>query len=89
MTCYSIATIPGDGIGTEVIPVGQRAADAVAAKFGFSIDWQVFDWSCQRYTEIGRMMPEDGVDRVRDHDAIYLGAVGWPGVPDHSAAATA
>lgn len=83
MTRYSIATIPGDGIGTEVIPVGQWAVDAVAAKFGFSIDWQVFDWSCKRYTETGRMMPEDGVDRVRDHDAIYLGAVGWPGVPDH------
>ncbi len=83
MTRYSIATIPGDGIGTEVIPVGQRAADAVAAKFGFAIDWQVFDWSCQRYAETGSMMPKDGIDRVRDHDAIYLGAVGWPGVPDH------
>ncbi|MEO0382661.1 MAG: tartrate dehydrogenase [Pseudomonadota bacterium] len=83
MVRYSIATIPGDGIGTEVIPVGQRAAEAAAAKHGIELLWTLFDWSCQRYTQTGRMMPEDGVDQVRDHDAIYLGAVGWPGVPDH------
>ncbi|MEM1048402.1 MAG: tartrate dehydrogenase, partial [Pseudomonadota bacterium] len=80
---YSIATIPGDGIGTEVIPVGQRATEAVAARFGFSVSWTEFDWSCERYAETGSMMPEDGIERVRAHDAIYLGAVGWPGVPDH------
>lgn len=80
---YSIAVIPGDGIGGEVIPVGQRAAEAVAAKHGFTIDWQDFDWSCQRYAETGRMMPEDGIEQIKAFDAIYLGAVGWPGVADH------
>ncbi|WP_422369006.1 tartrate dehydrogenase [Pelagibius sp.] len=80
---HSIAVIPGDGIGGEVIPVGQRAAEAVAAKHGFTIDWQDFDWSCQRYAETGRMMPEDGIEQIKAFDAIYLGAVGWPGVADH------
>ncbi|MEO1293053.1 MAG: tartrate dehydrogenase [Pseudomonadota bacterium] len=78
-----IATIPGDGIGTEVIPVGQAVADKVAARHGFSIEWKVFDWSCERYLETGRMMPEDGMAQLEPFDAIYLGAVGWPSVPDH------
>lgn len=80
---YKIASIPGDGIGTEVIPVGQRAADAAAAKHGFSIQWTEFDWSCERYAETGKMMPDDGVETMKAFDAIYLGAVGWPGVADH------
>ena len=80
---YRIATIPGDGIGTEVIPVGQRAAEAAAARYGFAVEWTTFDWSCTRYLETGRMMPEDGVEQVKGFDAIYLGAVGWPGVADH------
>ncbi len=80
---YSIATIPGDGIGTEVIPVGQAAANAVAAKHGFTLAWEHFDWSCARYAETGQMMPSDGMAQLKPHDAIYLGAVGWPGVPDH------
>ncbi len=83
MTTYSIATIPGDGIGTEVIPVGQRAAETAADRHGFSLTWKEFDWSCRRYDETGRFMPEDAIDQVREHDAIYLGAVGWPGIPDH------
>ena len=80
---YKIATIPGDGIGQEVIPVGQRLVEAVASKYGFSIEWQQFDWSCKRYAETGRMMPEDGIEQLKQSDAIYLGAVGFPGVPDH------
>jgi tartrate dehydrogenase/decarboxylase/D-malate dehydrogenase len=80
---YRIASIPGDGIGKEVIPVGQRAAEAAAAKHGFSLEWTEFDWSCERFAETGRMMPEDGIEQVKSLDAIYLGAVGWPGVPDH------
>ncbi|HEY9539655.1 MAG TPA: tartrate dehydrogenase [Kiloniellaceae bacterium] len=80
---YRIAVIPGDGIGQEVIPEGQRAAEAVAGRHGFAIEWQPFDWSCQRYAETGRMMPEDGIAQVKEFDAIYLGAVGFPGVPDH------
>ncbi len=80
---YRIATIPGDGIGKEVVPAGQRAVEAVAKRYGFTVTWDEFDWSCARYAATGRMMPQDGVARVRSHDAIYLGAVGWPGVPDH------
>jgi tartrate dehydrogenase/decarboxylase/D-malate dehydrogenase len=80
---YRIATIPGDGIGKEVIPAGQRAVEAVASRHGFTVAWDEFDWSCERYVETGRMMPPDGVAQVQSHDAIYLGAVGFPGVPDH------
>ncbi len=80
---YRIAVIPGDGIGKEVIPEGQKAAEAAADLHGFALEWQTFDWSCERYAETGRMMPGDGIDQVRGFDAIYLGAVGWPGVPDH------
>ncbi len=80
---YKIATIPGDGIGQEVIPVGQRAIEAAATRYGFSVSWQEYDWSCIRYAETGKMMPGDGIDQLRESDAIYLGAVGFPGVPDH------
>ncbi len=83
MATLRIASLPGDGIGKEVIPEGRRAADAAMARTGHGIDWIDFDWSCETYKETGRMMPEDGVARLRDHDAIYLGAVGYPGVPDH------
>ncbi|MGY8799873.1 MAG: tartrate dehydrogenase [Longimicrobiales bacterium] len=80
---YRIATIPGDGIGVEVIPAGQRVVEAVAKRHGFGVSWDQFDWSCERFAETGRMMPKDGVAQVKSHDAIYLGAVGFPGVPDH------
>ena len=80
---YKIAVIPGDGIGKEVIPVGQRAVEAVATRFGFEVAWEPFDWSCERYAKTGTMMPADGIDRLKACDAIYLGAVGFPGVPDH------
>lgn len=80
---YRIAAIPGDGIGTEVLPVGQRVANAAAARFGFEIKWTEFDWSCRRYRRTGAMMPEDGVEQMKAFDAIFLGAVGDPGVPDH------
>src|SRR2546428_9657539 len=80
---HRIAAIPGDGIGKEVVPEGMRVLDAAARRFGFDIEWTTFDWSCERYTETGRMMPEDGLDRLRPFEAIFLGAVGFPGVPDH------
>ncbi len=83
MRTYHIASIPGDGIGKEVVPVGQCAADTVAAYAGFGIEWQHFDWSCEHYLKTGRMMPPGGIDQLRQFDAIYLGAVGWPTVPDH------
>ncbi|SHH81918.1 tartrate dehydrogenase [Marivita hallyeonensis] len=80
---HRIATIPGDGIGHEVIEAGQEVLEAAARKFGFSLNWTEFDWSCDRFQNTGQMMPEDGIDLVREYDAIYLGAVGWPTVPDH------
>src|SRR5690349_20607775 len=83
MARYRIAVIPGDGIGKEVVPEGVRVLDAAAARFGFALAYDDFDWSCETYKATGRMMPEDGLDRLRDHDAIFLGAVGFPGVPDH------
>jgi tartrate dehydrogenase/decarboxylase/D-malate dehydrogenase len=83
MKRYRIAVIPGDGIGQEVVPEGIRVVDAAAKRFGLSFAWDSFDWSCRRYTETGAMMPAAGLDQIREHDAIFLGAVGFPGVPDH------
>jgi tartrate dehydrogenase/decarboxylase/D-malate dehydrogenase len=80
---YKIAVIEGDGIGHEVVPEGIRALDAAASRFDFSISWQHFDWSCQTYLKTGQMMPEDGLEQLRPFDALYLGAIGYPGVPDH------
>jgi tartrate dehydrogenase/decarboxylase/D-malate dehydrogenase len=80
---HRIAVIPGDGIGREVVPEGQRVLEAAARRFGFELAWTEFDWSCESYVKTGRMMPADGLDRLRAHDAIFLGAVGFPGVPDH------
>ena len=72
---YSVALVPGDGIGTEVIPEAVRALEATAKAHGFSLDFTDFDWSCERYHKTGRFMPEDGMDEVKRHDAILLGAV--------------
>ena len=83
MKNYRIATIPGDGIGQEVVPPGMLVLEAAAEKHGFSLTWDHFPWSCAYYKETGRMMPADGLTQIRHHDAIYLGAVGFPGVPDH------
>ncbi len=80
---FRIAVIPGDGIGNEVVPEGIRVLDAAASKFGFRFHWDEFDWSCGHYAKHGRMMPGDALDQIRRHDGIFLGAVGWPTVPDH------
>jgi tartrate dehydrogenase/decarboxylase/D-malate dehydrogenase len=80
---YRIAVVPGDGIGREVVPPALRALATVAAGHGFAVAFDEFDWSCERYLATGRMMPADGLQRIAGHDAILLGAVGWPGVPDH------
>ena len=80
---HRIAVIPGDGIGNEVVPEGQRVLEAAARRFGFELGWTEFDWSCERFRKTGRMMPEDGLEQLRAFEAIYLGAVGFPGVPDH------
>jgi tartrate dehydrogenase/decarboxylase/D-malate dehydrogenase len=83
MSSIKIAVIPGDGIGKEVIPEGIRALEAAGSGYGVDFAWTEFDWSCETYHKTGRMMPEDGIDQLGDFDAIYLGAVGFPGVPDH------
>lgn len=83
MSKYRIAVIPGDGIGREVVPEGLRVLEAVAARHDIEFSWSEFDWSCERYHRLGSMMPEDGVERLKDFDAIFLGAVGYPSVPDH------
>ena len=80
---YKIAAIPGDGIGKEVVPEGIRVLEAAASRYDFSLQWDHFDWSCENYVQSGSMMPADGLDQIRNHDAIFLGAVGFPGVPDH------
>ncbi len=83
MSTLKIALIPGDGIGVEVMPEGVRALEAAGAKHGIDFQWQEFDWSCEHYVDTGTMMPEDGIEQLRAFDAIYLGAVGFPTVPDH------
>lgn len=80
---FRVAVIPGDGIGQEVVPEGMRVLDAAARRFGFTLRYDVLDWGCDYYLKHGRMMPPDGLDMIRHHDAIFLGAVGYPGVPDH------
>jgi tartrate dehydrogenase/decarboxylase/D-malate dehydrogenase len=80
---YRIAVIPGDGIGKETVPEGLRVLEAAARRFGFALQLSEYDWSCERYEKTGAMMPADGLDQIRTADAIYFGAVGWPGVPDH------
>src|SRR6267378_3603607 len=83
MSTFKIAVIEGDGIGHEVVPEGLRVLEAAGKKFGLSYEITHFDWSCEVYAKTGRMMPEDGLDQLRKFDAIFLGAVGFPGVPDH------
>ena len=83
MATYRIVALPGDGIRKEVVPEGMRVLRAAASRFGFTLDATDYDWSCETYEKTGRMMPADGLDQLRQHDAIFLGAVGWPTVPDH------
>ena len=85
MRTYAIASIPGDGIGKDVIEVGTRVLRAVQDLHGdFLLEFEDFPWSCAYYLEHGRMMPEDGLKTLETFDAIYLGAVGFPKlVPDH------
>ena len=74
-----IAVIPGDGVGPEVVPEGLRCLEAA----GLSLDVETFDWGCSRLELRGAMMPDDALHTLARFDAIYLGAVGWPTVPDH------
>src|SRR5271165_7646852 len=83
MKTYKIAVIPGDGIGKEVVPEGLRVLEAAGKRFGIHYSFQHFDWSCETYAKTGKMMPDDGLAQLQPFDAIFLGAVGYPGVPDH------
>ena len=84
MKTHRIAVIAGDGIGPEVIAEGIKALNAAAAKDGsFAFEFEHFPWGCGYYLKTGRMMPPDALDILKGFDAIFLGAVGYPGVPDH------
>jgi tartrate dehydrogenase/decarboxylase / D-malate dehydrogenase len=81
MKAYRIALLPGDGIGKEVVPAAVRVIDAAAE--GFTCRYEPFDWGCEFYLRTGQMMPPDGLEELRKTDAILLGAIGHPSVPDH------
>jgi tartrate dehydrogenase/decarboxylase/D-malate dehydrogenase len=81
---YRVAAIPGDGIGCEVVPAAINVLDRVATRYRFGLHWKQFDWGCHRYLQQGAMMPPDGLDTLAGADAIFLGAVGDPAVPDHA-----
>jgi tartrate dehydrogenase/decarboxylase / D-malate dehydrogenase len=83
MQKHKIAVIAGDGIGKEVVPEGIKVLEAAGRKFGIGFTWDEKPWSCDYYAKHGRMMPEGGLSEIRNHDAIFLGAVGFPTVADH------
>lgn len=83
MASFRIAVIGGDGIGPEVIDQAIRVVDAALKHDQGKIDWNRLPWSSSYYKQTGRMMPEDGWDQLKKHDAIFLGAIGSPDVPDH------
>jgi tartrate dehydrogenase/decarboxylase/D-malate dehydrogenase len=84
MKTYRIATIPGDGIGKEVVPAGRQVLDAAAAALGgFRFEFENFGWGGDWYRAHGEMMPADGLDAIRDKDAILFGSAGDPDIPDH------
>src|SRR5260370_42709520 len=83
MKTFKIAVIPGDGIGKEVVPEGLRVLEAAGSRFDLKFSCKNFDWSCETYLKTGKMMPDDGLEQLRPFDAIFLGAVGYPGVADH------
>ena len=78
-----VAVLPEDGIGSEVMPPAQAVLERAGSMFGFSLQWEEFAWGCEYYLADGRMLPDDGLARLAAFDAIFLGAVGAPGVPDH------
>jgi tartrate dehydrogenase/decarboxylase / D-malate dehydrogenase len=79
-----VALVPGDGIGKETVAAGRKVLDVAAEVHGgIRFRYEEYDWSCEHYARHGRMMPENGIELLRQNDAIYLGAVGYPGVPDH------
>jgi tartrate dehydrogenase/decarboxylase/D-malate dehydrogenase len=82
-TSHSIAVLAGDGIGREVMPPALEVLEHVGGRFGFDVSFTEYPWSCEYYAEHGAMMPADGTEQLGAHDAILLGAVGDPSIPDH------
>jgi tartrate dehydrogenase/decarboxylase/D-malate dehydrogenase len=84
MKTYRVATIPGDGIGKEVVPAGQQVLEALArAQGGFAFEFTGFGWGGDWYRAHGAMMPDDGLEALRGMDAILFGSAGDPHIPDH------
>src|SRR5690625_264601 len=84
MKHFNIAVIPGDGIGREVVAEGIKILKAIEKRDSeISFSFTEFPWGCEYYLKHGKMMDENGIEQLRNMDAIYLGAVGYPGVPDH------
>jgi tartrate dehydrogenase/decarboxylase/D-malate dehydrogenase len=83
MRSFSIAVIAGDGVGQEVVPEARRVLDAVAPQADVKFEYLDLDWGAEYYLRHGRMMPADALDRLRATDAILLGAIGHPDIPDH------
>ena len=83
MKTYRIASIPGDGIGKEVIAAGIEVLSSLAEKENFRLDFEAFDWSSERYLKTGAYIPDGGLEKLKTFDAIFFGAVGSPDVPDH------
>ena len=84
MNTYRVAVVAGDGIGPEVIDECRKVLNRVAElDGGFQFEFDEYPWGCEYYLEHGEMMPADGIETLKQYDAILLGAVGYPGVPDH------
>ena len=75
MAKHKIALIPGDGIGKEVLPEGVRVLEAAARRFNFQLEFTEYDWSCDRFAKTGKMMPDDGMETLKQYESIFLGAV--------------
>src|SRR5262245_56724898 len=87
MSAFRIAVLAGDGIGREVIPAGVAALDAAARRAGVALSFAEVPWGSDYYRQHGRMLPEDGFEQLGTYDAIYMGAIGSPQVPDRLSAA--
>src|SRR5262245_46474192 len=87
MSSFRIAVIAGDGIGREVVPAGVAILDTAARGAGVSLSFTHLDWGSDFYAQHGQMMPADGFEQLARYDAIYLGAIGTPAVPDRVSAA--
>ena len=77
---YKIAVLPGDGTGPEVVAEGIKVLNAAAAKFGFTLDYNTYNWGGEHYLATGEILPDDACDQLRKYDAVFLGAIGSPKV---------